>query len=117
MTYSEKLQDPRWQKLRLEVFNRDGFNCTHCGDGESPLHVHHLGYTFGKEPWDYPISNFTTLCKPCHDDVSEIQSEVRLLMAFEPNRAAIRAVVELLKDGKFSEVVKAASEIREAPTA
>jgi hypothetical protein len=37
MKYSDKLKDPRWQKKRLEVFERDGWCCQCCGDSESPL--------------------------------------------------------------------------------
>lgn len=36
-TYAEKLKDPRWQKLRLEVMNRNEFHCEICGSGESTL--------------------------------------------------------------------------------
>jgi 5-methylcytosine-specific restriction endonuclease McrA len=28
--YSEKLRDPRWQKKRLEIFQRDNFICQNC---------------------------------------------------------------------------------------
>jgi hypothetical protein len=67
MNYSEKLKDPRWQKKRLEVFERDEWSCQRCGDGENTLTVHHLSYSAGKEPWDYPLDNFMTLCQSCHD--------------------------------------------------
>lgn len=65
-TYSEKLQDPRWQKKRLEVFNRDNFACVLCGDKDNTLHVHHMTYKHGKEPWEYEYENFKTVCKFCH---------------------------------------------------
>ena len=32
MGYSEKLKDPRWQKKRLEILERDNFRCQYCGD-------------------------------------------------------------------------------------
>lgn len=67
MNYSEKLKDPRWQKKRLEVFERDEWSCQRCGDPEHTLTVHHFSYSAGKEPWDYPLDNFMTLCQPCHD--------------------------------------------------
>src|SRR5690242_19093909 len=64
-TYSEKLKDPRWQKRRLEVLNRDNFSCYWCGDKESTLHVHHEMY-LGKDPWDTPEECLTSLCDDCH---------------------------------------------------
>jgi len=66
-TYSEKLKDPRWQKKRLEVFQRAGFKCEACGDGEETLQVHHLVYVTGGEPWDSPIEDLESLCQTCHE--------------------------------------------------
>lgn len=63
--YLEKLKDPRWQKVRLKVFERDGFKCLACGRETETLHVHHLVYTDG-EPWDAPLENLETLCVDCH---------------------------------------------------
>jgi len=40
-TYRRKLADPRWQKKRLEILERDGFECNSCGDSSTELHVHH----------------------------------------------------------------------------
>lgn len=44
MTYYEMLKDPRWQKKRLEIMERDEFACRDCGDKESTLNVHHTYY-------------------------------------------------------------------------
>ena len=64
-TYSEKLKDPRWQKKRLLILERDGWSCQSCGDKESTLNVHHLWYE-GNDPWDAPEESLLTLCEPCH---------------------------------------------------
>lgn len=66
MSYSEKLKDPRWQKCRLRVMERDGFVCRECGDGDKTLHVHHLYYMKGLEPWEYEGAALITLCDRCH---------------------------------------------------
>jgi hypothetical protein len=68
MTYSEKLRDPRWQKKRLEIFERDNFTCKLCNDTESTLNVHHHYYENNKEPWEYPNESLITLCENCHEN-------------------------------------------------
>src|SRR5688572_8497448 len=64
MTYSEKLKDPRWQKKRLEVLQRDQFKCRICNDEKNTLHVHHSKYS--GDPWDVNIGDLFTVCKHCH---------------------------------------------------
>ena len=66
MNYSDKLKDPRWQKKRLEVFQRDEFKCVWCGIAEKTLHVHHFTYEKGKEPWEAPDDALGTVCEDCH---------------------------------------------------
>ena len=66
MTYAEKLRDPRWQKKRLEIMQRDEFTCLICKDKSSTLHVHHISYEYGVDPWDYKNINYKTLCENCH---------------------------------------------------
>jgi 5-methylcytosine-specific restriction endonuclease McrA len=64
-SYLEKLKDPRWQRKRLEIFQRDDWKCVECGDYESTLHVHHEEYS-GADPWDTPSDKLKTLCEDCH---------------------------------------------------
>ncbi len=64
MTYSEKIKDPRWQKKRLEIFNRDNWTCQICGDKESTLHIHH--YDYSGDPWEIENDYLKTLCENCH---------------------------------------------------
>ena len=66
MAYSEKLKDPRWQRKRLEVMQRDNFTCTNCGSSTKNLQIHHLDYEPGVEPWEYPKEQLKTLCNDCH---------------------------------------------------
>ena len=67
MKYSEKLKDPRWQKKRLEILERDNWSCQRCGDDESMLVVHHKRYFPKKEPWEYENNILITLCEDCHE--------------------------------------------------
>lgn len=66
-TYKEKLQNPKWQKKRLEIFQRDNFTCVVCFDSDNTLHVHHVDYIPGIAPWDYPNDMLKTYCARCHE--------------------------------------------------
>ena len=72
MTYSDKLKDPRWQKKRLEILNRDNFTCRFCGDSETTLHVHHFVYRKNADPWESDEMELITICADCHE-VEHIQ--------------------------------------------
>lgn len=68
--YSEMLKDPRWQRRRLEVLQRQDFTCESCEATEKTLHVHHTYYEKGKKPWEYPDGALRCLCKDCHERVT-----------------------------------------------
>ncbi len=70
VTYAEKLKDPRWQKKRLEIFQRDQFRCMECFSDEKTLQVHHKAYK-GKEPWDTQNEFLITYCEKCHQNEEE----------------------------------------------
>lgn len=80
MSYSEKLKDPRWQKVRLKVFERDYWQCMRCDCDNKTLHAHHLKYENGKDPWEYDLKDIVTLCDDCHtkahDDNEDIARQV-----------------------------------------
>lgn len=68
-TYTELLRDKKWQKKRLEVFQRDEWTCTKCSyktDEYQSLHVHHKRYLAGYNPADYDLDDLETLCEECH---------------------------------------------------
>jgi len=66
MTYAEKLRLPQWQRKRLEILNRDNFQCCACDSRTKELQVHHLIYS-KRDPWDYPDHCYQTLCRDCHE--------------------------------------------------
>ena len=86
--YWEKLRDPRWQKLRLKIMERDGFTCRRCCETELPLNVHHGYYEKGLEPWEYHPKTLWTLCEECHRTVHEFQRKIyRQIAEIEPQFA------------------------------
>lgn len=66
-TYSDKLKDPRWQRKRLEVFERDQFTCQYCESTTKTLNVHHIEYQQGCQPLEYELDMLVTLCEECHE--------------------------------------------------
>lgn len=73
MRYADKLKDPRWQRVRLKVFERDNWTCLLCDATEKTLHAHHLNYA--GEPWEAPLEDITTLCEDCHRNLHNIEEE------------------------------------------
>lgn len=72
MTYKEQLAHPKWQIKRLKILERDNLTCQICGDTETTLHIHHKAYdkTYQTKAWEYPDSNYMTLCSDCHGELS-----------------------------------------------
>lgn len=66
-TYIEKLKDPRWQKTRLEIMQRDNFTCQCCGSKVDELQIHHIIYHKCVEPWEYDNNELITYCESCHE--------------------------------------------------
>lgn len=84
-TYQYKLKDPRWQKKRLEILNRDNWSCIICGNDKATLHVHHTYYENNKEPWEYENKTLLTFCDSCHESESKyaIENKDLLLNAYK----------------------------------
>lgn len=102
MTYSEKLRDPRWQKKRLEILNRDNFTCIGCGSNTRTLHVHHQLYQRGLDPWDYQENLLITLCEVCHEGEEEMKCKdgefMEMMLSFGLTRLEINSFVYRLWD-------------------
>lgn len=99
-SYVEKLKDPRWQKMRLEVLNRDDFSCVSCGDSEETLHIHHCYYDWELEPWEYELKSLITLCATCHEQETAIGYTYKNKLSAEIARNGV------FSDG-FAEIVLA----------
>ena len=65
---NELWKDPKWQKKRLEILERDGWRCRICKSDIYTLNVHHLYYKKDKKPWEYPKTSLITLCESCHEE-------------------------------------------------
>ena len=93
MSYTDKLKDPRWQKMRLLIFERDCWMCQDCGNKTKTLHIHHKQYFSGLNPWEYTPETLITFCETCHkkahdlipDAEIERKYEHLILRTFEPD--------------------------------
>ena len=73
-----KYKDVRWQKLRLQILERDQWKCVICGCEDSHLNVHHPVYHPNADgPWDYEIEHLITLCDECHEYEHSVLQEAR----------------------------------------
>lgn len=96
--YAQKLLDPRWQRLRLEILNRDEWACQHCGNKEATLHVHHTYYEFRNDPWEYPTESLVSYCEGCHSLAEQTRAELReLIPTFSLNsQLSLRSILDYL---------------------
>ncbi len=73
-SYYEQLKHPKWQRKRLEIMQRAGFQCEDCGKDDVTLNVHHSYYEKGLAPWEYPDDSLHCLCEKCHKDAQNLQT-------------------------------------------
>ncbi len=93
MFISDQYRDPRWQRLRLRVFERDGWKCRMCNQDGKTLHAHHPVYrAFSEGPWDYEVDELVTVCEDCHKEEHETKSLGKSAM-----------LLEFVKQGVWSE--------------
>lgn len=79
ISYAEKLRDPRWQKKRLEIMQRDRFRCRDCSRSDRNLQVHHCAYS--GNPWEAPNDLLLTLCDECHEKRQAAENAAKLALA------------------------------------
>lgn len=80
-SYIELLKDPRWQKKRLEVFQRSNFACEWCEATDKTLHVHHKAYRKGAMPWEYDIDQLECVCESCHEGYHHLKDTATSLIS------------------------------------
>ena len=74
-SFSNAYSDPRWQKLRLRVFERDNYTCQFCGNTSIQQHAHHKWYRDGLLAYQYELKELITLCSICHQKTHDIQEK------------------------------------------
>lgn len=64
--YAEKLKDARWRERRLKEIATANRRCEMCHASRFELHVHHVRYVDGVEPWDADQEDLCVVCEHCH---------------------------------------------------
>ena len=104
-TYTELLRDKKWQKKRLEVFQRDDWTCTNCNcktEEYQSLHIHHKRYIAGYDPADYDLEDLETLCEECHRKKHGIIDVSEYDLALDENDQVVSYDLKKLKKVGFS---------------
>jgi hypothetical protein len=98
--YLEKLKDPRWQRKRLEIFQRDNWTCKFCGDTESMLMVHHFKYE--GNPWEVDNEHLGTCCARCHKEEHEELALAKHLFIteMEASSVAYNSLTAIIKQSR-----------------
>lgn len=95
-SFWELYKHPFWQKKRLEVMERESFQCEECKSKNETLNVHHSYYVRGRKPWEYPSEHLHCLCDECHEMITGLLLQIRQIMG--PMRAHdLRKLVSILK--------------------
>lgn len=100
--YFQLLKDPRWQKKRLEIMERDGFKCAECGNSEIELQIHHNIYVKDADPWDLEDEYLTCLCKDCHEKATHFAKFMsKVVRATSRSKVSRNSLTSYFTDGKY----------------
>lgn len=102
--------DPRWQKIRLRILERDGFACKACGNTDITLHIHHLRYKKGKRIWDVNDDDLETLCELCHKHIEDLLNKVRENSVFIIKKSL--CAIESIADASAAECLDECDELQ-----
>lgn len=124
MTYSELLQDPRWQAKRLTILSRDNYTCRQCSATNTELHVHHHVYLTGHLPWEYEDEYLITLCAKCHQNEETLKSLDSIIVEHllcqgitrQQMLDIITAITRRLQNHPLASVLSSLTEAPEKPT-
>lgn len=72
--YSKRITSSRrWQVLRVQILERDGFACVDCGNTLARLEVDHIKPVRTHPELAYDPANLATRCSHCHTRKTRIE--------------------------------------------
>ena len=81
LTYQQQLLDPRWQRKRLEIMQRDTWTCRDCDSRTKQLTVHHCIYLRTCYLWEYADELLMTVCWNCHQTRQRFEESIHASLA------------------------------------
>jgi hypothetical protein len=112
MRYNSQLADPRWQKLRLQIFQAASFACEDCGRRDQELQLHHCAYTRANA-WDCDSSLFMCVCDSCHEFRQSREDAIRIsigkITRFLPKDRLESEAWNMVKEMSLRETARLAS--------
>lgn len=63
----------RWQVLRHQILERDGWACVKCGEKRKRLEIDHIQSVRLQPDLAFEPANLATLCQPCHTRKTRIE--------------------------------------------
>ena len=73
MRHSAKVtRGPRWKALRMQVLDRDDWQCVQCGERRG-LEIDHIEPVRDRPDLAFTLSNLQTLCGRCHARKTRIE--------------------------------------------
>lgn len=80
--YQALYRDPRWQRKKNLILQRDVYRCRDCTNGTVELQVHHCRYPGrGRPPWEIDDEFLLTVCDPCHKKRQELENQMKESLA------------------------------------
>jgi len=83
MSYKNEIKHPLWQRKRLEIMQRDNFECQICKSKENSLNVHHIYYLPNTKIWEYDNEGLTTICEKCHSKITFDLAKISGIISFK----------------------------------
>lgn len=107
----DRYKDPRWQKKRLEILQRDNWKCKICECNDETLHVHHNWYEKDLELWEYSDNCYETLCEECHGVLHDViisnLSNIRKILYTSniSNKTIFSLITHLKENDKYTKIL------------
>lgn len=90
----------RWQVLRQQILERDGWACVDCGQTRGRLEIDHIQPVRSRPDLAFDPANCATRCSPCHTRKTRIECGHPAPIQSPERNAWAKAVADLATSPK-----------------